>query len=529
MFETRARLRPAVQSLCGAALLLLLLAGLAMVRRYTHDESQYVAATALAAHALPYRDFAYLQTPLQPLLFAPLGVLFPGWLLLGLRLVNAALGSATVILLWVAQRRAGVGPKAAMAACVLFFCCDAFLLSSAVARNDALPTTLLTAALALVAGSGSPRRAALAALCLGAAAADKISFALPAAALLLLAVFGPPAVRARLPLRALLIGFAPGIVLVGSLAVLAPSAFLFEVLTYPVRAPLEWYGDIGRGWKTGSWHAFEFVTELAKGPAILALLLFAGATWRAGKGRVAAGPDAVIFGALTVAGLIAAYLPNPTHLQYLVPLLPPLFASLGLIIERHRRLVARTGPLWAMSVVAGLWPSVHYAGRAAMSGTLVPMAIEADAHRIGDELDEAGIHGEIAGLSPSYFVDAGRPLDPDFSAGPFVFRMRALTDRGQDQSWHLVTRGRAGEFANRMPAAVVTGMESKDRKGIVLDRDLQSAALGAGFEPVVAIGPAELWLRHADAERWDLVNPEERGPHETWETKRLRLSDDHPA
>ena len=51
--------------------LILLFAVLSVLRPVNHDESQYVAATILARNALPWRDFAYFQTPLQPVLFAP--------------------------------------------------------------------------------------------------------------------------------------------------------------------------------------------------------------------------------------------------------------------------------------------------------------------------------------------------------------------------------------------------------------------------------------------------------------------------
>ena len=58
-----------------AGLLAVLLCLLAIARPVDHDESQYVAAATLSgAGLIPYRDYAYLQTPLQPLLFAPIVV-----------------------------------------------------------------------------------------------------------------------------------------------------------------------------------------------------------------------------------------------------------------------------------------------------------------------------------------------------------------------------------------------------------------------------------------------------------------------
>jgi hypothetical protein len=70
-----------------------LLLGLSLLTRpISHDEGQYVGAIALMRSGLPYRDFAYLQTPLQPLLLAPLSFLSAGWLLVGARVANALFG-----------------------------------------------------------------------------------------------------------------------------------------------------------------------------------------------------------------------------------------------------------------------------------------------------------------------------------------------------------------------------------------------------------------------------------------------------
>src|SRR5438270_12048421 len=89
------------------AALMLCLFAIAFVRRLSIDESQYVAATALTARGLlPYRGFAYLQTPLQPFVFAPLQWLLAGHLLLALRLANTLLSSATVVMIYRTDRSA---------------------------------------------------------------------------------------------------------------------------------------------------------------------------------------------------------------------------------------------------------------------------------------------------------------------------------------------------------------------------------------------------------------------------------------
>src|SRR5947209_16572593 len=110
------------------------LVALAFVRRLSIDESQYVAATAFAAKGLlPYRDFAYLQTPLQPFVFAPLQWLFAGRLLLAMRLANAVLGSVTVILVYGAACRTGASGRTGLAAAALLATCQGFTWCAGVA------------------------------------------------------------------------------------------------------------------------------------------------------------------------------------------------------------------------------------------------------------------------------------------------------------------------------------------------------------------------------------------------------------
>ena len=160
-----------------------LLLGISLLTRpINHDEGQYVGAIALMRSGLPYRDFAYLQTPLQPLLLAPLSLLPAGWLLVGGRIANALFGWLSLALLLLGLR--GRTPSwAALAAVVALACTDVFLFGSSVARNDALPMMLLSAAVAVLLQPGTlGQRSYLAAgLLLGLATSAKISFALPAA------------------------------------------------------------------------------------------------------------------------------------------------------------------------------------------------------------------------------------------------------------------------------------------------------------------------------------------------------------
>src|SRR4029079_4051975 len=104
---------PLRSALILASLALWLIA-IAFLRKLSIDESQYVAAAVLTSKGLlPYRDYAYLQTPLQPFVFAPLQCLFSGHVLIATRLVNAALGAGTIALVFGTARRMGATSGAA--------------------------------------------------------------------------------------------------------------------------------------------------------------------------------------------------------------------------------------------------------------------------------------------------------------------------------------------------------------------------------------------------------------------------------
>ena len=150
---------------------------------FNHDEDQYLAAGVLAAKARLYRDFLYVQTPLQPELTAPLTGLAPGWTYLVLRLFSAACGLAALAGVWTAQRRLGVQRRLAGLSVLLMASCYTFQYCASVVRNDALPMALLAWAIAEAArGLGEDTRRpwlhwSAGGLLLGLAVSAKVSFA----------------------------------------------------------------------------------------------------------------------------------------------------------------------------------------------------------------------------------------------------------------------------------------------------------------------------------------------------------------
>lgn len=457
------------------AMLIAVLVLLALARPLDHDESQYVAAAVLTAHGLPYRDFAYLQAPLQPLLFAPLAWLFSGLAWPGLRIVNALLGAVAVAGVYRAARAGGAGERAAMLGAGLFACTDIFLFSVGTARNDALPVALLAMSLPLVIAAandrGSRTTAALAGLLLAGAAAAKISYALPA-----LAYGGFALIDRRHRPAWLAAGAAPIALLVLWTHLTSPAGFLFGVFHFPSAAPDQYYRAAGKAWKLGiGAKLIDTLKFLALGPALLGFALVQRFRWR---NRSARAIDWMI-----VAGIIAALLPSPTWRQYLLPILPPLFLRLAIGWQAGWP-GQRTRILIVVFAVAGLAPSIEALWQARGGLPMLAAARESAAIRAG--LEQAKVGDGIATLSPQFLPATGRLPDPRFATGPFYFRSQGLLDDRAEAALRLVSVATIERrFAEAAPAAILVGGEGGWTSGDPrFDAGLENYAIGHGWHPV---------------------------------------------
>lgn len=452
-------------------LLLTLLAAFLIARTLAaatgHDEDQYIGGAWAADRRVVFRDFIYLQTPLQAWLFAPL----VDWLMphafVGLRLVNACLGAATLCMLYATARQAGCRSRPAAVAVVLVCSTEIFSYSATTLRNDMLPTAFLSLFL-LAAVIAIQRRSAhiwfIAGLCIGLAVAAKISFALPAlAALLFLAqrALGDPSDHRDL--LACAAGGAVAMLPVMAAFLLAPEAFRFATVGYHATATFDWYAANGlQGRLALGGKADAFIDYLAQGPALamlVVLILF--------RLRIAPRPHraAVVrmLDFVTVGGLIAAWIPTPSWAPYLVVVLPPLAVQFALCLEERRRIV----PSRALRVAAGaalvglgligLSKPIGDA-RAAIRGGLPILGWERQAHWLGDTLRACHVEGTVASLTARWVVDSGYELDTRFTAGVFVFRSGRLLSPDQARRLNVVTPGSLADALDaRPPAAIVTG------------------------------------------------------------------------
>ncbi len=455
------------------ALMFALFAACAGVASINHDESQYVAAAVLTASgSLVFRDFLSLQPPLHAWLFAPVALAWPEHVFVAMRLATAALAAATVMLVHGATRALGTPSRPALAAAILFGCCDSVQFAAGIVRNDMLPAALAAAALWLAARAlrTGGRAAWLAAgIALGLAASTKLSYAPFGAAGIGFLLWSAPDRRALAPFAG---GLALGLLPVALCFAVAPAAFVFGVVTYGATAPFRWYAAIGQAAELGlGQKALDLLVALLSGAGLVALGLVAAAGWRAARRPGGRDRARLFLLAMLAAGAIGAALPTPTHRQYLLPLLVPLFVALGPVLAmprgpaERRRVVA----LLAIFGLGGLSGTLgHVAGYVAGGDGLPALVAERDAGWIGARLAARGARGAIATFSPERVVDAGLAIDPRFATGPFVFRSGALLGADAATALDVLIPANLAAGLDRVPpAAILTGYESRRRNGVI--------------------------------------------------------------
>lgn len=483
---------------------------LALVVPVNHDEDQYVGGVAMVLQGLhPYADFAHLQTPLQLWLFAPAAWVAGDWSFVAQRLLTAALALGAILLVYAAQRRLGVERGLALLCATAMAGTATFLFCASVVRNDMLPALLLAAAILALAGweVGGERsrwRLAAAGLLLGLATSTKVSFA-PALGLLGLWLLG------RWLLRRGRGRFIDGLAYAaGGLAGLVPAAvgyalhpanFVYGVLVFGEAGPDYWYRLAGQAHRlTLEGKAWATLRDLGRGTAWVALGVLTLAIVRRKLGAVRLGWLDV----LLVAGLIGALLPTPTWRQYFIVLLPPLYVRLGL----HFALHPPGRPLrWGL-IAASTAVAAYFLVDAALDarGRLMPAAarVTAEAHWIGGQVAHAGSAGPVAGFSAHLLADTGRPIDPRFATGVFLFRSGDQLDdatlrRLRGLSWRTLD----AELDGAPPAAIVTGYEGRSSvQHVSPDAALEAWAARRGYARHASpVGSAVLWIRPSPSRR----------------------------
>lgn len=454
------------------AAFILILAGLVALALYApdnHDEAQYAATAVLSRDGLPFRDFLSLQPPVHALLYAPLAAWFSGDTFLVMRLATALTAGLLLIAVYGAQRRLGVSALSATIASIALAGCAAFQFAGSVVRNDMLAALFMAAGIAATiprrSSADASRRWAVAGLLLGLAAATKLSY-VPALVAPLFVLR-----RDAAAWRPYLAGAALGLAPLLALAAVAPAQAWYGLIEFGVHAPFHWYTANGLDDRVGLASKFAGTAQsLARGPALpaLAIILVAHRRMRRPRHRMLA--------AMLIAGLVGALMPTPTHLPYLMPLLPPLFILAGRALDGlrdERRAIAIVG--LAMFALIGSSRSTRVlTGRTDADRSAV--AVDGQTRWIADRVRAEGISGRIATLSPHRALDTGLAIDPRFATGPFVFRSGALLSPTRAADLNVATPlDLVRQLDASPPAAILAGYERRSRR-FTIDPDRQLVA-----------------------------------------------------
>jgi hypothetical protein len=361
--------RRSLQAVTGFALAgwLLLAAANLFMGELNQDEGWYLYAAQLVSDGeMPFRDFAFTQGPMLPLVYAPASALVDAFGLGGGRALTAALGLLAALAACAFARRVAPAPNAALAGVLALTLIAVNVYHSyftTVVKTYSLCALLLTTGFLLAARTrdrGGWLGFALAGLVFSAAAATRLTAGL-ALAVVGLWLLGSRRARGDRPWIAFGVGGGLGLALfLGAFWALAPESFRFFLLDYHA------HREVGGLLQTLAFKA-GLVSRVTQA-YFVAIALGAGLVIaRCIGGARDAGPrDGLVVAAwLTLAGitLVQAAAPFPYD-DYQVPLFP-LFAAL--LAAALFRLPALAAPRVA---TAALWLALLLNGAAALSSPI---------------------------------------------------------------------------------------------------------------------------------------------------------------
>jgi hypothetical protein len=452
----------------GAALILLLLMfGRAMMRRFDMDEHQFVAPGVFLANdgLLPYRDYPYFHMPLLVYMHGALAALLPHKLLAA-RALSVFCGWFVVVMVWRAGWKAlaeqPVRLRWLLVGGVLsaYLCSQLFAYTNGWGWNHDSATMFAVAAYLLeVRGlkKGSVGLIALAGGMAGIALGIRLSFALIVVPMGLWLFIGPSVLSWRQRGLALLLAAA------GAALVLAPAfwqwasdpdSFVFGNIGFAgvsTRAYLrsnEGYHSLGGKF------LYLFRKFLADpGNAFVFLIAVYGLSYAYWKRRAWRSPLAnelgLLVGMLPML-LIGAWGPSPVQQQYYYMLLPflalagiyaiALDSSEAPVLMRWRRVV-----LWAALLPALIgfprwyWTAVYLP----FPENWTPMCVAS----IGDWIkSQCPANTRVLTADPLFPLEGGLEAYEEFATGRFILQVSDLMPPEERQRYHMSW----GEELNRV-------------------------------------------------------------------------------
>ena len=376
-----------------------------------------------------------------------------------------------------------------------------FIYTSGLAWNHDLPVLLTLLAAILYSRTVHFRQSAIvwlaSGLLMGFAVGTRLSFALAVIPFTLAILLLPETPHRR---KLYLLGTFLGGALLGllpaiSLAILAPTTFVFDNWTYHQLNQVYWQQQgYERASDLGSKLAYlkDVVMEPGSMALFVAFLLFGVPALISALRERQRVYSPIAFIALLIAVLlISALTPTPTWYQYFYTLVP--FLVLGVICafaslhtdERLRRWIfALFGLAVVISGVYGL-PAYLRLNSAWSPDSWVPNEV----HRAGMEIKQAIGDGKVATLSPIFPMEGGLHIYKELASGPFKWRIAPLLTDSQRRALNVLSSNNLEDFLNtNPPQGILVGFEG------ALEEPLVQYAIQHGYNPVTLSNGATLWL-----------------------------------
>jgi hypothetical protein len=459
----------------------------AAMRGFNHDENLYVAAGVLIASGkVMYKDFAFLQMPLLPVIYAFLFTLFKttNYLLIG-RIFSVTCSILTMFLVLAVFTRAFhhqrlYGILSGISAVILYATNPQIQRVGSRAWNHSLPLLCITLAFFIWTQPDTSKPSRVTPLFLvgfltGMAVFTRISFVFTALVLFIVLTVAMPAsgdVRFRRLLPFLGGAALPALAVVYYL-LRAPASFFFDTIQYFfITGAKRWSPD----WKAAITfqEKLSMTSDVLTSPSYLILIILFAASCIAavsmyrhlGERKL----PLVLSSSLSAVTIIAAFVITPMQIQYFAAPVPFLLMSIAYAVsvgvsatgKRTPREVVCTA-IVALLVLGAVTATFHEKKRSSNIAFAFsekhwsPTKVYRTSRKVAKM---AGADALILTLAPIFALEGGGRIYEEFSTGPFLFRYGAFLSKDQRRIAVCVdSRALQPLLRQRPPDAVFVGFE----------------------------------------------------------------------
>lgn len=472
-----------ILSRISTLVLLLLAAFLAVglfsqtVHNNSHNEQMYVTAGYLLAQGERlYQDFAFVQMPYSPLVYALTFRLTYGYYLLTAKLVNFAFFAAAAVLLYAIVRRETRDRLFTLTVLALFLA-NYYLLRSVIeASNYTIPLACSLASYYLFIRYVDHRRRPLAfffvGLLLAVALGAKLYYATLVVPFGLAALFYPMTASLRSRIVSGLLPLA-GAVVAGAVPLVYYAArdwdrFAFNNLDYHL-LNAEWRMQNGFT-ATMTWASkLDTARDLAANPSYLLLI-----AWLALAVAVlltqendplrhfnTVSPSIFLSGLLVAVSVLTAFTPRPLFPQYFAMPIPFLLTFMAALytqaVQPYRRTLLQAAVIAAVLLTITVLPRHTGSLRRALQPGDRWAGIEAMdiSRRISEQIPTSSPPAKLATLSPIYAIETGMPIYPELATGSFVYRIGDLLTEAERARYRATSVSTIAQFFDADPPAAI--------------------------------------------------------------------------